>query len=108
MVLQILLYCVVCYFVTVSLNYFAFRWELRVREVNKTDFEATVTEMWVPIFNIFTLFSTISMIHDVLKEKREEKRKRENSPSFHERLFRVRSNENGTYHIKKITKKEKN
>jgi len=101
MVQTIVLYCIASYFVILSLNYFAFRWELRVREVSKRDFEMTVRDMWVPIVHIFMLFSTLHMIHSELKEKREEKRKREDSPSFHERLFRVRSNENGKYHIKK-------
>lgn len=100
MILQILLYCVAFHFVMVSLNYFAFRWELRVREVSETDFDMTVKEMWIPFVNMNMLYLTLKMINKTLKKEREEKRKAENIPSFHERLFRVRK-EFGKYHIKK-------
>lgn len=100
MLIKILLYCVAFHFVMVSLNYFAFRWELRVREVSKSDFDVTVKNMWIPFANIFMLFLTLSVIRNEIQEEKEEKRKATNTPSFHERLFRVRK-EDGTYHIKK-------
>lgn len=93
-------YILASYIVSVSLYYLSFRFLLSVEDVSEEDFKMSIILMWVPVLNLVDFFINLFMAANAIQKRNEEKRKVENKPSFHERLYAVQK-VNGKYRKKK-------